>query len=126
MKILVIEDDELVRQYLVELLERQGYDVVAACDGQEGVEACRDSGTHLVITDIIMPEKDGIEAILELRRDNPGIKVIAISGGGRGQPEDYLNSARLLGADLALAKPFTNQDLLSAIRTLMKQEQASD
>lgn len=120
MKILVIDDDDLVREYLVEVLQRAGYEVSSAADGKAGVDACRGTNTDLVITDIIMPEKDGIETIMDLRRENPGLKVMAISGGGRTRPESYLESARLLGADLTMAKPFSNQDFLAAVAALLK------
>jgi len=121
MKILIIDDDDLVREYLVEVLRRAGYEVDSAPDGKAGVEACRGSNTDLVVTDIIMPEKDGIETIMDLRRENPGLKVMAISGGGRSEPESYLASARLLGADFTMSKPFFNQDFLSAVATLLNE-----
>ncbi len=118
-KILIIEDDELVRDYLVDVLVRAGFTVEAAADGKAGVESFQQQAADLVITDIIMPEKDGIETIMDLRRENPNLKVIAISGGGRSEPENYLHSARLLGADLTMKKPFTNKELLAAISGLL-------
>jgi len=118
-KILVIEDDSEVRDYLDNLLARAGHVVVVARDGKEGVERFVAEPTDLVITDIIMPEKDGIETILDLRRRNPQLKVIAISGGGRLAPDNYLHSAKLLGADAAIKKPFSNEEILAAVDRLL-------
>ncbi len=125
-RILIIEDDDLVRDYLAEVLQRADYQVHTAADGQAGVDLCRTQPMDLVITDILMPEKDGIETILDLRRDNPGLKVMAISGGGRSGPDSYLNSARLLGADLTMKKPFSNQELLSAVAELLDRDAAAE
>lgn len=116
--ILVIEDDQEVREYLVEVLRRAGHIVKAAANGNDGVALFRDEPAQVVITDIIMPEKDGIETILDLRREHPQLKVIAISGGGRSTPESYLHSARLLGADRAFRKPFKNEEILAAVTEL--------
>ncbi len=118
-KILVIEDDNEVRDYLESVLSRAGYIVRTAGNGKEGVELFRQFPTDLVITDIIMPEKDGIETILDLKRSNENLKVIAISGGGRGEPENYLHSASLLGANRTMKKPFTNEEVLSAVEELL-------
>lgn len=116
--ILVIDDDQEVREFLVTVLERDGHEVKAACNGRDGVTMFREDPVQVVITDIIMPEKDGIETILDLRREHPDLKVIAISGGGRTTPENYLHSARLLGADRAMRKPFKNEDILKAVEEL--------
>ncbi len=117
--ILIIEDDQEVREYLESVLTRAGYGVASAANGEEGLLRFREASYDLVITDIIMPEKDGIETILDLRRENSGLKLIAISGGGRSEPENYLHSARLLGADLTMKKPFTNQEMLDAVASLL-------
>jgi DNA-binding response OmpR family regulator len=117
--ILVIEDDREVRDFLVEVLTRAGHAVTAAANGRDGVAKFREEPAQVVITDIIMPEKDGIETILDLRREHPQLKVIAISGGGRSTPENYLHSARLLGADRAFRKPFRNEEILAAINELV-------
>ncbi len=119
--VLVIEDDQEVRDYLVAVLSRAGHEVTAAANGRDGVATFRDHPTQVVITDIIMPEKDGIETILDLRREHPQLKVIAISGGGRSTPENYLHSARLLGADRAIRKPFKNEEILAAVRELSEE-----
>lgn len=116
--ILVIDDDQEVRDFLVAVLERAGHEVTTAGNGRDGVAQFREHPVQVVITDIIMPEKDGIETILDLRREHPDLKVIAISGGGRTTPENYLHSARLLGADRAMRKPFKNEEILRAIEEL--------
>ena len=118
-RILIIEDDVGVRDFLESLLERAGYETVTAANGKEGVDVFATSPVDLVITDIIMPEKDGIETIMDMKRLNPALRVIAISGGGRSEPENYLHSARLLGADQTVKKPFANEDILRAVRALL-------
>jgi len=118
-RILIIEDDDEVREYLESVLSRAGYQCESACDGKEGVEIFLADPADLVITDIIMPEKDGIETIMDLRRKNSSLKVIAISGGGRAEPENYLHSAKLLGANRTMKKPFSNEEMLEAIKDLL-------
>jgi DNA-binding response OmpR family regulator len=119
-KVLVIEDDSDVRNYLVTVLTRSGHTVAAASGGAEGLVRYREDPADVVITDIIMPEKDGIETIVDLRRGDSAPKVIAISGGGLVSPHDYLRSAKLLGADLALAKPFTGGEILAAVEQVLR------
>jgi len=121
-RILIIEDDPLTREWLESLLTRNGYDVDSASNGQEGIELFRLNQAELVITDIVMPEKDGIETITDLKRQYPGVKVIAISGGERrpeGVSRNYLHSATLLGANRAIQKPIANEDLLNAVRDVL-------
>ena len=118
-KILVIDDDIQFRTMVVEMLERKEYSVYMAEDGEEGLRIWKEVKPDLVITDIIMPNKEGIETILELKRENKDVKIIAISGGGRTSAEDNLRSAKLLGASLTLAKPFENKDLISAVQQLI-------
>lgn len=119
--ILVIDDDQEVREFLVTVLQRAGHEVASAPNGRDGVSMFRSNPVQVVITDIIMPEKDGIETILDLRREHPDLKVIAISGGGRTTPENYLHSARLLGADRAIRKPFKNEEILQAVDELVNE-----
>ncbi len=118
-RILIIEDDTEVRAYLDSLLDRAGYTTVTAANGKEGVAIFQEGAVDLVITDIIMPEKDGIETIMDMKRSNRDLKIIAISGGGRAEPENYLHSARLLGADRTIKKPFSNDDILTAVKELL-------
>ncbi len=118
-KILVIDDDDQFRMMIVEMLERKQYKVFAASDGEEGIKIWQNAKPDLVVTDIIMPNKEGIETILELRRLNKAVKIIAISGGGRTNANDNLRSAKLLGASLTLAKPFESAELLDAVEDLI-------
>ena len=118
-RILVIEDDNEVREYIDSVLSRHGYEVETAGNGKDGVEIFRDNPVDLVITDIIMPEKDGIETIMDLKRHHSSLKIIAISGGGRAEPENYLHSAKLIGAHVTLRKPFTNEEMLQAVEDLL-------
>src|SRR5210317_1834310 len=103
--ILIIDDDNQFRTMLRKMVERNGYEVIEASDGKEGIKLYRKNPTDLIITDLIMPEKDGIETIQELRKDFPDVKIIAISGGGRLGPHDYLHLAKMLGAQRTLTKP---------------------
>jgi DNA-binding response OmpR family regulator len=118
MKILVIDDDHMVRYALSKILQRNGYDVVTASDGKRGMLVLRDEHPDVVITDIIMPEQEGIETIGLIRRDYPQMKIIAISGGGRIRNVDFLEMARSLGADDVIAKPFEAEELLGLLRQL--------
>jgi len=104
---------------LRQMLERAGYEVFDATDGNEGINICRQYPVKLVITDILMPEKDGIETIAELQQEYPGIKIIAMSGGGRITPEKYLGSAEKFGALRTLTKPFTMDEVLRAVKELI-------
>ncbi|NQV34746.1 MAG: response regulator [Phycisphaeraceae bacterium] len=118
-RILVIDDDVQIRQLLKLVLEQAGYEVLDAGDGNEGVRLFRADPTDLVITDIIMPEKEGIEIIRELQNDFPTVKIIAISGGGRMAAEDYLKTARRFGVARTFTKPFECKALLEAIQELL-------
>jgi len=119
-KILIIDDDNQFREMLHEMVEREGYIVFSALDGAEGLKSYHKEKPDLVITDIIMPEKEGLETILELKKDNKNLKIIAISGGGRSQPGDYLRTASHFGADKTLAKPFSKDEILNSITEVLK------
>ena len=116
---LVVDDDCQMREMLGVILERKGYDVKTASDGNAAIQLQNKKPFDIVITDLIMPEKEGIETIMELRRDYPRLKIIAISGGGRHRPEGYLELASHLGADRVLAKPSGSWEILSAVRDLI-------
>jgi CheY-like chemotaxis protein len=120
-RILVIDDDVLVLDMLYELLTREGYDVLRASNGEEGIRLYRKEPVDLIITDLIMPEKEGIETIIELRKDFPDVKIIAISGGGRIGTKDYLNMAKIFGVQRTFTKPVAREQLLGAIRELIKE-----
>jgi DNA-binding response OmpR family regulator len=118
-RILLIDDDDSVRMVLRMTLVHHGHSVVEARNGQEGLDLFQSSGADLLITDIVMPEKEGLEVLMEMRRKYPTVKIIAISGGGRQGTIDYLHVARLMGAHKVLAKPFTGEALLAAIEELL-------
>ena len=121
MRILVIEDDAEVREMICRILNDEGYDVAEAVNGKDAFKLLsNDSKIYIVITDIIMPEKEGIETICELKRDYPNIKILAVSGGGIGNAQDYLAFAKRLGADLTLSKPFVKQEILVAVQDLLE------
>ena len=118
-RILVVEDDKAVRELLREILERAGHEVMEAINGQEAITQYKTHPADLIITNILMPEKEGLETIQELRRDDPDIKIIAISGGGRIGPADYLDIAKRFGAKRTFSKPFNRKDLLKAVDELL-------
>jgi CheY-like chemotaxis protein len=114
-RILVIDDDANMRGSLAQTLERLGHQASVSPDGKEGIASAAAHPPDLVITDLIMPEKEGLETIMELRQRHPRIKIIAMSGGGRLSNEDYLHLAKRFGATVALAKPFTREELKAAL-----------
>ena len=120
-RILIIDDEVQVRTVLREIIRRAGYIVTEASDGEEGLEACRENPVDLVITDIVMPRKWGVETIMEMRIEFPDVKIIASSGGGRFDPKTYLTVADGFGADCALAKPIGREEILEAISSLIGQ-----
>jgi two-component system, chemotaxis family, chemotaxis protein CheY len=119
-KILVIEDNAIVRNTIMRILQAAGYDVVTANDGLEGVALFRQETPDLVISDIIMPQQEGIATIRQILAESPGTKIIAISGGGRIGNTDFLQIARKMGAVDALPKPFDPDDLLGRIDNCLK------
>ncbi len=119
--VLVIEDEEDIRQMICDILEDEGYDTRQAANGVEGMKVLeRSPEIGIIITDLIMPEKEGIETIAEIRKDFPGIRILAISGGGICMPENYLNLARALGANATLSKPFGRKELLNALENIQR------
>ncbi len=118
-KILVIEDDSSFRNVLVQMLAKAGYEVRQAGDGNQAVEVCTDFNPDLVLTDIIMPDKEGLETIQDLLAINPNLKIIAMSGGGKFGPDSYLPLAQKLGAKASLQKPFMREELISTIEEVL-------
>lgn len=118
-KILIIEDDPLMMETLKGVLEINGFEVLSASNGEQGLSAFYDEPTPLIITDLIMPKKGGLRVIAELKEENPQLKIIAISGGGSREADEYLNASKTLNVDIALKKPFKNEELLSAINKLL-------
>jgi DNA-binding NtrC family response regulator len=121
-KILVIEDDDSFRSVLVQMLERAGYEVLSAENGNQALKYCQESNPDLVLTDIIMPDKEGLETIQELLNLCPKLKIIAMSGGGRFGPNSYLPLAAKFGAKRTLQKPFMRDELLSTIVEVLAED----
>ena len=118
-RILLVDDDELLRGALHQILMRAGYDVYDASNGKVAVREYRRQRCDVVIMDIVMPDEEGLGTIRELRRVDPNVKIIAISGGGLGKAGDYLGIAKMLGAMRTLAKPFVPEALLAMIAEVL-------
>jgi DNA-binding NtrC family response regulator len=119
-RIMVVDDDASIRRTLQILLSKAGYEVMQARDGLEAVRLWRDRGGDLVITDLHMPEKDGIETIVELLSYSPGIRIIAMSGGGQTKRLDLLGNMALLGTVLTIEKPFTLTEMMTMVGRALK------
>jgi DNA-binding response OmpR family regulator len=118
-RILVMDDDISIRKLLRIMLEAEGYEVMDAADGIEGIRIHRETPADLIITDILMPGKDGWQTITELRNEEPELKIIAISGGGKTSPYLNLSLSSQLGADRVLAKPLAKADLLKTVHAML-------
>ena len=117
--ILVIEDDKSHQKLLNRLLEHQGYQVLIASNGKEGLKIVKENSVDLIITDILMPEKDGYEVIREVKALYPGIKIIALTGGGKIKAETYIDMASKLGAHRTIFKPLKRDVFLTAVKELI-------
>ncbi len=123
-RILLVDDNEAFRWTLSAMLQTAGYEIQSVGDGSAALKLFRQQPFDLVVTDLIMPGKEGLETIIELRRIQPGLKIVAISGVGRVAPGDYLPMARHLGAAATLAKPFTMEEILDVVARLLGDEAA--
>jgi DNA-binding NtrC family response regulator len=119
-RILIVDDDASIRRTLHLLLSRAGYEVIQASDGLEALRLWRHGGGDLVITDLHMPEKDGIQTIIELLSHSPGTRIIAMSGGGQTKRLDLLGNVSLLGSVLTIEKPFTLAEMLATVDQALK------
>lgn len=117
--VLIIDDDDMVRTMLLRTLTRGGHEAFGARDGVEGVARFLEHPADLVITDIFMPNQEGLATIMELRRGAPDLKIIAISGGGARASLDVLPVAEALGARKTLRKPFTPSEVMEAVREVL-------
>ena len=120
--ICVIDDDDAVRQTICRILTNAGYAIVEARDGRMGLKAIAETLPAMVITDIVMPNREGIETIMEAKQRFPNIPILAISGGGRMEPDGFLDLAVKLGANDCLAKPFRPGELLGKVACLLQPE----
>ena len=118
-RILVVDDDGDVRDLVCRMLEQDGYEAVPAKDGSQALERFGLLPPDLVITDVVMPEVDGLEVLLKLRSLAPEAATMVMSGGGRVQPDIYLETARRLGARAVLRKPFTRAEMLDAVHKIL-------
>ena len=121
-KILIIDDEPYILLMIKKLLEKEGHEVDLAMNGKEGLNLCQHKMPDLLITDIIMPEKEGLETIIKLKKDSPGLKIIAISGGGKYNLDGLLNCAEHFGASRIFQKPFNQREFKAAVSELLAQE----
>lgn len=125
-RILVIDDDEMTLEVLRKILETEGYEVVTALDGQKGLDAFRQNPVDMVITDLVMPVKDGLRTIMELRKEDKNLPIIAISAGGAIAKERYLTAAQYLGDVTAIPKPIKREEIVVAVKKLLQEKDLSD
>lgn len=118
-RILIIDDEHHILLMLKKMLERSGYEIDLASNGDEGLRIFRNSPSDLVITDIIMPEKEGLETIREMKKMQPELRIIAMSGGGKISADNYLETAKIFGASRIIEKPFNQKDMVSAVKELL-------
>ena len=118
-RILIIDDEAMIRNLLVKILEREGYETVTASGGKDGLKIHRENPADLIITDLVIPEMNGIETIMELCRNFQNVKIIAVSGGGKIDPETYLQIAKTMGTIKTIAKPFDRKELLKTVQELL-------
>ena len=119
MRILIIDADEQMRDLLYKAMQWAGFEVMAAENGRQGQQLFEELPADLIITDLIMPEQEGLETIRILKQNDPAVKIIAISGGGRIGPEAYLPAAKELGADRVFSKPFDIKELVTTVHELL-------
>jgi len=119
MRILLIDDDANILGVYAEMLRTAGYEVVEASNGKEGVRLYKEASFDLVVTDLLMPEKDGLEVVMELRRDFPEVKIITLSA-GNAYGHSSLETSLALGAARTLRKPFKEDQLLEAVREVLE------
>jgi len=118
-RILIIDDDYSILMMIKKMLERAGFEVELALNGNEGLDLFKRDPVDLVICDIIMPEKEGLETIREMKRLCSDMKILAMSGGGRVSSENYLNTASAFGATRTMGKPFSQRQMVSTVRELL-------
>jgi DNA-binding response OmpR family regulator len=117
--ILIIDDEDDFRAMLTQMLQKEGYAVTAAADGMQGMKEFEKHPPDLVVTDIFMPEKEGLSTIMDAKKADPSVKIIAMSGGGRIWNMDSLPVALKLGADAVLYKPFRRDEFLDLVSHLL-------
>lgn len=118
-QILLVDDDQSFRKMLSMLLKSLGHEVTEASNGKEAWQTYNASPFDLVIMDLIMPEKEGLETLQQFRKNRINVKILAITGGGRTHPRDLLSAARFFGADATLAKPFSHDEFKTSLHQLL-------
>lgn len=119
--IMVVDDDDSILRLISEIMKKEGYQVLQAEDGEEAFALFQRQPCDLMITDLLMPNKEGLELIQELRGLKPSLKIIAYSGGGQLEPDDYLDFAKGIGADRVFRKPIAIFDLTEAVAQLLSE-----
>jgi DNA-binding response OmpR family regulator len=119
--VLLVEDDNDLRQMLASAIGKKKHTVIEASNGRDALNKFKYSLVDLVVTDLLMPEQDGIGLIMELKKAKESLRIIAISGGGKAGPSNYLDIARTLGADAVFSKPFSLQDIMREIDKLLEE-----
>ncbi len=119
-RVLIIDDDPNILRSVAEILEEEGHEVREAGDGKSALELVADGAPDLIVSDMYMPEMDGIELLIRLRTDHPGTPVVAMSGGGYMAKEELLRNASMLGAVAVLEKPFTVERLIEVVNQALK------
>jgi len=119
-RILIIEDDYQLRKLLTIVLEKEGYEIIGASNGKIGLKLSLEEPFDLILTDLVMPDKEGLETIIEIRKKSV-VKIIAMSGGGSFEPEVYLAMAKKLGANKTIEKPFDMSALISMVKELLSE-----
>jgi CheY-like chemotaxis protein len=118
-RILLVDDDESFRKMVRLTLTKFGYDVVEAANGKDAVKVHAAGPADLIMTDLIMPEQEGLETIQLFRKQHPNVKIVAMSGGGRINGQDFLVIAKFFGADRTINKPFANRELADLLAELL-------
>ncbi len=117
--ILVVDDEDVIRELVKDILEGAGYNVLTASDGDQALVQFKNNSVDVVLTDLIMPNKDGEEAILELRKINPEVKIIVMSGGGQISGEDHIQLLEGFDIQHSILKPIDRNQLLKVIEVLL-------
>jgi CheY-like chemotaxis protein len=117
--VLIIDDDNFVREMMLQMVAIEGHNVTGAENGQIAIRLFEKNKFDLVISDIVMPEKEGLETIMHIRKIRPALPIIAVSGGARIEPTSYLDIAKQLGVRYTFIKPFNRLDMIQAINNCL-------
>ena len=125
-RVLIVDDEKTIRDTLAYIIESLGHEAYEASDGDEALKILSEKDIDLVVSDLIMPNREGLQTIQEIKNNWPDVKIIAMSGGGRAGTTDYLDYAQTLGADLTLKKPFSMAALKSTVIAVLSQDLSRD